>query len=404
MELKCIGCSSTFDLDTVIYSCTNCNDLLEVVYDLDKIQNNLNSKWKDVPLSVWKYHDFLPIDKDTERITLNEGGTRLHNVVTLGSFLGIDNLYVKNEGDNPTSSFKDRGMTVSVTKARQLGAKTISCASTGNTSASLAAYGARGGLKRIVLIPSGKVAYGKLSQAMICGAQVIQVNGNFDQCLEVVMDLSKKFTDIYLVNSINPFRIEGQKTLGFEIFEQLKHIPDYIIVPVGNAGNVSAIWKGLSEFYKLGIISKLPKMIGVQAEGASPISNAFLTGKMDIKNVSKPETIATAIRIGAPASWKKALRAIYDSNGSAEIVSDKEILDAQLTLAKLEGLFIEPASATPIAALKKLLRKGVISSDDEVVCIATGHGLKDPDVITKFVEKPVEVSLDIDEIQKLVQT
>ena len=390
MELKCIGCSSTFGLDTVIYSCTNCNDLLEVVYDLDKIQNNLNSKWKDAPLSVWKYHDFLPIDKDTERITLNEGGTRLHNVVTLGSFLGIDNLYIKNEGDNPTSSFKDRGMTVSVTKARQLGAKTISCASTGNTSASLAAYGARGGLKRIVLIPSGKVAYGKLSQAMICGAQVIQVNGNFDQCLEVVMDLSKKFTDIYLVNSINPFRIEGQKTIGFEIFEQLKHIPDYIIVPVGNAGNVSAIWKGLSEFYKLGIISKLPKMIGVQAEGASPIS--------------KPETIATAIRIGAPASWKKALRAIYDSNGSAEIVSDKEILDAQLTLAKLEGLFIEPASATPIAALKKLLRKGVISSDDEVVCIATGHGLKDPDVITKFVEKPVEVSPDIDEIKKLVQT
>ena len=402
MNLKCINCSSLFDLDTIMYNCSKCNDLLEVQYDLNKISNNLDSKWRDAPLSVWKYQDFLPIDQNVERVTLKEGGTRLHNSKKLSSFFGIDNLHIKNEGDNPTASFKDRGMTVAVTKAKQLGAKIITCASTGNTSASLAAYGARGGLKRIVLIPSGKVAYGKLSQAMICGAHVLQIDGNFDKCLEVVMKLSSKYTDIYLVNSINPFRLEGQKTIVFEIFEQLGHIPDWIIVPVGNAGNVSAIWKGLSEFHQLGIINKLPKLVGVQAEGSAPISAAFSEGKMEVNNVQKPETLATAIRIGAPASWKKALRAIYDSKGLATTVSDKEILDGQMNLAKLEGLFIEPASAAPIAALKKLLRQGTISSDEEVVCIATGHGLKDPDIITKFVEKPTEVSSDIEEIQRVI--
>ncbi len=375
MDLKCINCSSLFDTDSILYNCSKCNDLLEVEYDLDKISNNLGSNWRDSPLSVWKYQDFLPIPDGVERVTLREGGTRLHNSKKLSSFFGIDNLHIKNEGDNPTASFKDRGMTVAVTKAKQLGAKIITCASTGNTSASLAAYGARGGLKRIVLIPSGKVAYGKLSQAMICGAHVLQIDGNFDKCLDVVMELSSKYEDIYLVNSINPFRIEGQKTIVFEIFEQLGHVPDWIIVPVGNAGNVSAIWKGLNEFLQLGIIDKLPRLVA----------------------------LATAIRIGAPASWKKALRAIYDSNGLATTVSDKEILEGQISLAKLEGLFIEPASAAPIAALKKLLRNGTISSDEEVVCIATGHGLKDPDIITKFVEKPTEVSSNIDEIQKVIK-
>jgi len=215
--------------------------------------------------------------------------------------------------------------------------------------------------------------------------------------------LSSKYEDIYLVNSINPFRIEGQKTIVFEIFEQLGHVPDWIIVPVGNAGNVSAIWKGLNEFLQLGIIDKLPRLVGVQAEGSAPISAAFSEGKMEVNYIQKPETLATAIRIGAPASWKKALRAIYDSNGLATTVSDKEILEGQMNLAKLEGLFIEPASAAPIAALKKLLRNGTISSDEEVVCIATGHGLKDPDIITKFVEKPTEVSSNIDEIQKVIK-
>jgi len=403
MNLKCINCSSLFDTDSILYNCSKCNDLLEVEYDLDKISNNLGSNWRDSPLSVWKYQDFLPIPDGVERVTLQEGGTRLHNSKKLSSFLGIDELHIKNEGDNPTASFKDRGMTVAVTKAKQLGAKIITCASTGNTSASLAAYGARGGLKRIVLIPSGKVAYGKLSQAMICGAHVLQIDGNFDKCLEVVMELSSKYEDIYLVNSINPFRIEGQKTIVFEIFEQLGHVPDWIIVPVGNAGNVSAIWKGLNEFLQLGIIDKLPRLVGVQAEGSAPISAAFSEGKMEVNYIQKPETLATAIRIGAPASWKKALRAIYDSNGLATTVSDKEILEGQMNLAKLEGLFIEPASAAPIAALKKLLRNGTISSDEEVVCIATGHGLKDPDIITKFVEKPTEVSSNIDEIQKVIK-
>ena len=402
MLLKCINCSYTYDIDKIIYLCEKCNDLLEVIYDLDKIGNKLDSTWKNIPLSVWKYSPLLPIDTNIERVTLSEGGTRLHHLNKFASFIGIKTLYVKNEGDNPTGSFKDRGMSITVTKAKSLGASIIACASTGNTSASLAAYGARGGMKRIVLIPTGKVAYGKLSQAMVCGAKVIQVESNFDKCLEVIMELSTNFPDIYLVNSINPFRIEGQKTLAFEIIDQLGHVPDCIIVPIGNAGNISAIWKGMKEFLELDLIDKLPRMIGVQAEGSSPVVTAFEAKKIEATKISKPDTIATAIRIGAPASSKKALRAIYDSKGYAERVSDKEILEGQMNLAKLEGIFVEPASASPIAALKKLIHKGIISSDDEVVCIATGNGLKDPDVVTNFLKKPLEVKPDLTSIKNII--
>lgn len=394
-----------YDLGATIYSCTECGGLLEVVYlDGELISKAEDNKgWRDIPLSVWRYYPFLPISEGSFRITLNEGGTGLHTAGKLAAFLGIGSIYVKNEGENPTGSFKDRGMTITVTKALELGASTVICASTGNTSASLSAYGARGGLKRIVLIPSGKVAYGKLSQAMMCGAKVIQVQGNFDNSLEVVMELALKHRDIYLVNSINPFRIEGQKTLGYEIIEQLGHVPDWIIMPVGNAGNISAVWKGLLEFREMGLIEKLPRMVGVQAEGASPIVDAFTKGNMQIVNTSRPETIATAIRIGAPVSWKKALRAIGDSNGIAVKVSDNEILEAQGSLARLEGLFVEPASAAPIAGLKKLIQNGTISRDEEIVCVATGHGLKDPDIITKFYEKPVEVPAKLNAIETLLE-
>ena len=353
--LRCIECNNTYDDNQVIYSCQKCGDLLEVIYDYDKIINQPNfDNWKNLPLSVWRYHNFLPI-KTEEKISLNEGGTGLHNTSKLAAFLGIEKLFIKNEGENPTGSFKDRGMTIAVSKARNLGSSVIICASTGNTSASLAAYGARGGMKRIVLIPSGKVAYGKLSQAMMCGAQVLQIRGNFDESLDMVMQISSRFKNIYLVNSINPFRIEGQKTLGFEIVEQLGDVPDWIIMPVGNAGNISAVWKGLNEFKQLGYINKLPKMVGVQAAGSSPIVDAFLKHEMKIENVKKPDTVATAIRIGAPVSWKNALRSIYDSGGTSLKVSDKDILDSQMNLARLEGLFVEPASASPIAALKKLI-------------------------------------------------
>jgi threonine synthase len=298
----------------------------------------------------------------------------------LAEQVGLRELYVKNEGENPTGSFKDRGMTVGVTKAMEFGVKSVICASTGNTSASLAAYAAKAGLQCTVLIPSGKIAYGKLSQAMIYGAKVIQVRGNFDESLDAVLKLSEKHRSIYLLNSINPFRIEGQKSLGFEICDQLgQEPPDRIIVPVGNAGNISAIWKGFTEFHELDIVKTLPKMTGIQAAGSAPIAHAIKCGSDTIVPVSAPETVATAIRIGAPVSWKKAMNAIRNSGGTAETVTDDEILSAQKLLARVEGLFVEPASASSIAGLIKLVENGTIDKDERIVCITTGHGLKDPD-------------------------
>jgi threonine synthase len=398
---ECINCKKTYGIDEIVYFCKKCGDILEIKFGLEELDEAFQkSEWRSKPLSVWRYRDFLPIHEATQTVTLGEGGTGLHRSEHLGAELGLKNLYVKNEGENPTGSFKDRGMTVGVTKALELGARHVICASTGNTSASLAAYAARAGIKCTVLIPSGKIAYGKLSQAMIHGAKVLQVRGNFDQALEFVLKLADKHKDIYLLNSINPFRIEGQKSLGYEICEQLNcEPPDRIIIPVGNAGNISAVWKGLTEFYKLGYIKKLPKMTGIQAAGSAPIAQAIKKGSDKIVPVEQPETIATAIRIGAPVSWKKAVNAIHESNGTAETVTDEEILDAQKILARIEGIFVEPASASSIAGLKKLVNNGVISKDERVVCITTGHGLKDPDTAIKQSEKPVEVDAEISAIE-----
>jgi len=374
---------------------------VEIKSDFKELSEVLReSDWMSKPLSVWRYRNLMPIHEATKIVTLGEGGTGLHRSDHLAKELGLNNLYVKNEGENPTGSFKDRGMTVGVSKAVELGARHVICASTGNTSASLAAYAARAGIKCTVLIPSGKIAYGKLSQAMIHGAKVLQVKGNFDQALEFVLKIAEKHRDIYLLNSINPFRIEGQKSLGYEICEQLKNeAPDRIVIPVGNAGNISAVWKGLTEFYELGFIKKLPKMTGIQAEGSAPIAQAIKTNSKKIVPVEHPETIATAIRIGAPVSWKKAVNAIYESKGTAETVTDNEILDAQKILARIEGIFVEPASAASIAGLRKLVKKGVISKNERVVCITTGHGLKDPDTAIKQSEKPVEVDAEISAIE-----
>lgn len=398
---ECINCHTKYDIDDIVYFCRKCGDILEIKLDFAGLAETLKrGDWKKVPLSVWRYRDFMPIHESTKIVTLSEGGTGLHRSQRLGEELGLKNLYVKNEGENPTGSFKDRGMTVGVTKAVELGARHVICASTGNTSASLAAYAARAGIKCTVLIPSGKIAYGKLAQAMIHGAKVLQVRGNFDEALEFVLKLAEKHESIYLLNSINPFRIEGQKTLGYEICEQLNNeAPDRIIVPVGNAGNISAIWKGLSEFYKLGLIKSLPKMTGIQAAGSAPIVQAIKTNSDTIIPVAKPETVATAIRIGAPVSWKKAINAIRESHGTAETVTDEEILDAQKILARIEGIFVEPASASSIAGLKKLVKNGVIGKDERVVCVTTGHGLKDPDTAVKMSEKPLEVDADISAIE-----
>jgi len=398
---ECINCGSKYAIDEIVYFCKKCGDILEVKYDFKELARKLEkSDWRNVPLSVWRYKDFMPINDISKIVSLNEGGTGLHSCHKLGKQLGLLQLYVKNEGENPTGSFKDRGMTVGVSKAAELGAKNVICASTGNTSASLAAYAAKAGMRCTVLIPSGKIAYGKLSQAMIYGAKVLQVRGNFDQSLDMVFKLSEKYHSIYLLNSINPFRIEGQKSLGFEICNQLDNEPpDRVIVPVGNAGNISAIWKGFTEFHQLGFIRKLPKMTGIQAAGSAPIVQAIKTNSEKIVPVEKPETVATAIRIGAPVSWKKAVNAIRDSQGTAETVTDEEILAAQKLLARVEGIFVEPASASSIAGLIKLVKNGVISKDERVVCVTTGHGLKDPDTAVKMSEKPVEVDAEMTAIE-----
>jgi threonine synthase len=401
---KCINCGSKYGIDEIVYFCKKCRDILEIKYDDGELAEALrDNKWRNAPLSVWRYRNFMPISDTTKVVSLNEGGTGLHLCQRLAKHLGLRQLYVKNEGENPTGSFKDRGMTVGVTKAVELGVQSVICASTGNTSASLAAYAAKAGLQCAVLIPSGKIAYGKLSQAMIYGAKVIQVRGNFDQALDVVLKLSEKHRSIYLLNSINPFRIEGQKSLGYEICDQLnQEAPDRVVVPVGNAGNISAIWKGFTEFHELGVVETLPKMTGIQAAGSAPIAKAIKTGSDTIVPVSAPETVATAIRIGAPVSWKKALNAIRESDGTAETVTDEEILSAQKMLARVEGLFVEPASASSIAGLIKLVESGVIDRDERVVCVTTGHGLKDPDTAVKMSEKPVEVDAEITAIEEVL--
>ena len=399
---QCINCGSSYVIDEIVYFCKKCGDLLEVKYDSGELDRAVKkSEWRIAPLAVWRYREFMPIKDSSKIVSLNEGGTGLHLCQRLGKHLGIKQLYVKNEGENPTGSFKDRGMTVGVTKAVELGVKSVICASTGNTSASLAAYAAKAGLQCSVLIPSGKIAYGKLAQAMIYGAKVIQVRGNFDQTLDVVLKLSEKHRSIYLLNSINPFRIEGQKSLAYEICDQLnQESPDRVVVPVGNAGNISAIWKGFTEFHELGVVKVLPKMTGIQAVGAAPIAQAIKNGSDTIVPVGKPETLATAIRIGAPVSWKKALIAIRESSGTAETVTDAEILAAQKLLARVEGLFVEPASASSIAGLKKLVENGDVDKDERVVCVTTGHGLKDPDTAVQMSEKPIEVDAEMEAIER----
>jgi len=400
LELICTNCHYKFSLKESIYTCKRCDGVLEVY--INDLQDRLEKfkDWKRRPLSVWRYIPFLP-DLTIEPVTLNEGGTILLKSERLAEELKVKNLYIKFEGQNPTGSFKDRGMTIGVSKAKEMGHKMVICASTGNTSSSLAAYAAKGNLLCIVIVPAKKVALGKLAQAIIYGAKIVMLEGSFDQALKIVLELCSKYKDIYLLNSVNPYRLEGQKTAAFEICEQLGDSPDVVILPVGNAGNISAYWKGFKEFYNVGFIKNLPRMIGIQAHGASPIVKAVKKGEREIERVLHPETIATAIRIGSPVNWRRALNSIYESKGYAESVSDDEIILAQRELAKKEGLFVEPASAASIAGLKKLLEDGFIDKDERIVCVATGHGLKDPDIVLKDF-KFEKVEANIKSVEKLL--
>lgn len=342
---------------------------------------------------VKHYIDFFDID-EKNIITLLEGNTPLVPSCYIGKNLEKPiNLFFKYEGLNPTGSFKDRGMTYAISKAVESGSKAVICASTGNTSASAAAYSARAGLKCIVLIPEGKIALGKLSQAMIHGAKVIQIKGNFDDALKIVKEISDKYP-ITLVNSLNPHRLEGQKTGAFEICDVLKKAPDYHCLPVGNAGNISAYWMGYKEYKSFGKINNLPKMLGFQAEGSAPIVRGY--------PIEKPETIATAIRIGNPASWDKAVNARDESGGLIDMVSDGEIINAYKLLAEKEGVFCEPASAASVAGILKLSQKGFFVGGETVVCTLTGHGLKDPDNAIANADKPSSIEPEISNILKII--
>lgn len=343
-----------------------------------------------------KYGQFLPVSSSTPMITLGEGDTPLVKSTRLGKELGCDELYFKLEGCNPTGSFKDRGMVVAVAKALETGSKAIMCASTGNTSASAAAYGGRFNISAIVLVPRGEIASGKLAQAMAYGAKILAVNGSFDHALSLV----RTFTDnhpITLVNSVNPNRIEGQKTAAFEIVDSLGDAPDYVFIPVGNAGNITAYTKGFVEYHDLGFSSKTPKMMGFQAEGAAPIVLGH--------PVSNPKTIASAIRIGNPASWESALAARDQSGGVIDTVSDEQILAAYSLLASREGIFCEPASAAAFAGLMKLHQRGLGLANQRVVCIITGTGLKDPDLAARSVQSEIiEIEPDIREVEAALMT
>jgi len=342
---------------------------------------------------IEKYRQYLPVSDATPVITLNEGNTPLVSSPYLSSRIGKNyEVYLKYEGLNPTGSFKDRGMTMAISKACEEGSRAVICASTGNTSASAAAYAARAGIKCVVLIPDGHIAMGKLSQALIHGALVLQVRGNFDDALRLVRETAQKYP-ITLVNSLNPYRIEGQKTASFEICDAFGRAPDFQVMPVGNAGNITAYWKGYKQYKQEGRISALPKLLGFQAEGAAPI----VRGRI----VENPETIATAIRIGNPASWKQAEQARDESGGLIDMVSDEEILEAYKLLAARDGVFAEPASCASVAGLLKLANSGFFSGNAEksrIVCILTGHGLKDPDRAIKSVNKPVTVNAEMKEI------
>jgi threonine synthase len=343
---------------------------------------------------IARYREYLPVGPSTPEVDLHEGSTPLVPSRNIGRALGLERLYFKYEGLNPTGSFKDRGMVVAVAKALEAGHRVLMCASTGNTSASMAAYAARVGVRAIVVVPSGEIAMNKLSQALMYGAKVVALKGNFDTALDAVRELANRYP-VALMNSVNPNRLEGQKTAAFEIVDTLGDAPDYLLLPVGNAGNITAYWKGFREYHKAGHSTRLPRMVGAQAEGAAPIVAGH--------PIPNPRTVASAIRIGNPASWEGATSARDESGGLIAAVTDTEILSAQIRLANTEGLFAEPASAAPLALLIRLVMEGKIEKGSTTVVVLTGSGLKDPDAALKNVEPPIELDGDARTLAKVLK-
>ena len=344
------------------------------------------------PRLVERYREFLPISDETPALTLGEGFTPLVHLRHIGHEIGMPNLYAKVEGQNPTGSFKDRGMVVAVAKAMESGSRAVICASTGNTSASAAAYAAAAGLESIVVLPKGQIAAGKLLQALVAGAKVVAIDGNFDAALRIVRDLAADPRQpVTLVNSVNPDRLAGQRTAAFEVCDDLRRAPDILAIPVGNAGNISAYWMGFRDYHAAGLTTSLPRMHGFQAEGAAPLVSGH--------PVDSPETVATAIRIGNPASWEKAIAAREESGGSIDAVTDDEILAAHRDLARDEGIFCEPASGAGVAGIRRLARDGRIDPDALTVCVLTGNGLKDPKTAEATARPILEAAGTVDAVR-----
>lgn len=399
-KVVCWDCGVDVE-DPYVNVCPKCGGLLTVKMNLEPVKEMKPQDLRKEPIGVWRYHPFMPVDP-RNKVSIQEGGTPLYRTDRLAEDIGISQLHVKFEGLNPTGSFKDRGMTIGVSHAKELGAKVVGCASTGNTSASLAAYAAKADMKCAVFLPSGKVAAGKLAQALFYGAKVLSIDGNFDDAL----DLARKMADarkLYLLNSINPYRPEGQKSVLFEIMDQLEYdIPDRIILPVGNAANIWAVYKAIQELKEVGWIDKVPMLTGIQASGSAPVAKAFSEKKNDFIPEENPETVATAIRIGNPVSGRKALHAIYDTGGFSTTVTDEEIIAAQQLLGKKEGVCVEPASAASVAGLKKLIAMGVVDRSEKVVCICTGNGLKDPDTIIQNSPSPIACKNSVEDVERIL--
>jgi threonine synthase len=395
-ELVCFNsaCPERYPIEEVLYQCPQCGGLLEARYDFaDVTATELTAMWDARRLSrepldvsgVWRFREMLPFIEDASHIvTLREGNTPLLSASGAAEYAGLDAIEFKHQGYNPSASFKDNGMTAGVAQARRLGMKRVACVSTGNTSASMAAYAAAGDLQAVIFLPHGKIAYGKLAQALEYGALTIQVEANFDQILALVRRLTEEL-GIYLLNSINPFRIEGQKTIAIEMLDQRGwKVPDWVVLPGGNLGNVSALGKGFRELKEVGVIDRLPKLAVVQAAGSAPFFDLFEQNvDGEIENIEAPETLATAIRIGAPVSWEKARYEVRTSGGVVESVTEQEIADAKAVIGRC-GIGCEPASAASLAGAKKLRAQGVIPEDADVVGVLTGHLLKDPDYVYHY--------------------
>lgn len=391
-HLQCLQCGKQYPTDQIMYTCDACGGLLDVVHDLDTLRHRVSRQLFDSRLGsldypyksgVWRYKEIVYPDVDDALIvTRPEGNTNLYPTPRLAKWAGVKTLYLKHEGENPTGSFKDRGMTGGVTQARVLGMERVACASTGNTSASLAAYAAFAGLRGIVLFQNQQIALGKLSQAIAYGATCVRIAADFDRNLELVRQVSDAL-GIYVLNSVNPFRLEGQKTIMFEIIQQLRwQVPDWIVVPGGNLGNSSAFGKGLKELYDLGLIDRMPRLAIIQAEGANPLYRAFLT-EFEHYEPMHAETYASAIKIGNPVNYPKAVRALEWTYGVVEQVSDQEIMDAK-ALIDGQGIGCEPASGCTLAGLRKLVARGIIEPHETVVGVLTGHVLKDPDLTIAY--------------------